>query len=787
MKRKAEEDPVPILTLYEWPDFEALQEICELELPQQHEAKMIRYLKACKKMVGYRIRMGYFQSPGCARLHAQGKGMQSMKGWMRRAITWRHYHDLDFVNCGPTILLQLLTASGLAYLTKELESLVKHREVFYSRIPIPRAEAKKLCNAILWGAATVEPALKLLQKDMRKAAKAFVKLYPKEFALFVLDRDDHTNERSKFMCKLMFDTERECLKALCEFVVEEKRTVGVLTNDGLLMERTTEYDGPMLDAPDDRYALLAPEWLQRASAYILKKAHIHLQVSEKSLLLSHEELVLIHGPRVLKMMKTDKHRVKYLLTQAGKGKRRQGLFVLKPHPTIPKCFIQDQSAKTFINATLAPHTAINWKMKDMLEWFTSIDSEQFPLLIENHTHIGFLDCVLSLATNTTQAWQDYKGICTHFFDRIYPTVFNTPNWDKIITHQLSAEGYRMLHIMIGRLFYPVGTDNWQVYLFLLGDGNTGKSTVMHIINAMFAGCRVGVISGQQEKTFGFQTLYDKRVILVFDTPTNFHLLVDQTTYQGIISGDMISVSVKCEAPIFTKWSVPLLMSGNAIPAYKDISGSISRRVFWLAFRQRVLADNRDTSLYDQILQDELVMILVRSLNAYHNMRLHATNHDFWSYVAGPEFDDMQKQTAATTNTLDQFLDNGSQRVIPMFAKDAYVLQSSFQDEYNVFLESLKLKREKLTDFGKFKERGFEIRELNVCNKCYKPATKKYCKCEVKGRRVQRKLIWHMQLDEPAYVDEKDASMADMLQASEELAKEELQLKIEQHSQRLAAH
>lgn len=40
----------------------------------------------------------------------------------------------------------------------------------------------------------------------------------------------------------------------------------------------------------------------------------------------------------------------------------------------------------------------------------------------------------------------------------------------------------MLEIMIGRCFYPIGKhDNWQVCVFLKGDGNTGKSTVLELI------------------------------------------------------------------------------------------------------------------------------------------------------------------------------------------------------------------------------------------------------------------------------------------------------------------
>ena len=78
----------------------------------------------------------------------------------------------------------------------------------------------------------------------------------------------------------------------------------------------------------------------------------------------------------------------------------------------------------------------------------------------------------------------------------------TPNWDKLLKFQLSEEGMRVLQTLIGKNFYELGIyDNWQVTLFLRGDGNCGKSTVMHCIEKMLPEDSVGTISGKTETTF----------------------------------------------------------------------------------------------------------------------------------------------------------------------------------------------------------------------------------------------------------------------------------------------
>ena len=84
---------------------------------------------------------------------------------------------------------------------------------------------------------------------------------------------------------------------------------------------------------------------------------------------------------------------------------------------------------------------------------------------------------------------------THFFASKYEPNNPTPDWDKLLKFQLSEGGVRMVHILIGKDFYELGKyDHWQVALFLLGDGNCGKSTVMHCVERMLPEGSVGTIS-----------------------------------------------------------------------------------------------------------------------------------------------------------------------------------------------------------------------------------------------------------------------------------------------------
>ena len=97
------------------------------------------------------------------------------------------------------------------------------------------------------------------------------------------------------------------------------------------------------------------------------------------------------------------------------------------------------------------------------------------------------------------------------------------------------------------------------------------------------------------------------------------------------------------------------MSGNYLPQYTDESGSISRRVFAAEFRNHIV--DRNTSMKDNIIANELAPIFLRCVKMYRDACTEFHSLDFWKFVAGPEFESMQKDTARATNHLACFLDD----------------------------------------------------------------------------------------------------------------------------------
>jgi phage/plasmid-associated DNA primase len=123
----------------------------------------------------------------------------------------------------------------------------------------------------------------------------------------------------------------------------------------------------------------------------------------------------------------------------------------------------------------------------------------------------------------------------------------TPLWDKLVGHQMpDVEVKDLYEAMIGRLFVPLGLlDNWQVAMFLKGDANTGKSTMIDLVaRGMFPIGTVGTLSANQEQTFGLEGLYEKRMMICPDIKEDFGKVLDITLLQSMVSGEAVSIARK---------------------------------------------------------------------------------------------------------------------------------------------------------------------------------------------------------------------------------------------------
>ena len=104
--------------------------------------------------------------------------------------------------------------------------------------------------------------------------------------------------------------------------------------------------------------------------------------------------------------------------------------------------------------------------------------------------------------------------------------------------------YATFQALIGRLFVPVGFDNWQVWPFLKGEGDTGKSTVLDIVRAMFPVGEDASYDSRRQQIFSLEDIYDKRLLLFPDIPSRLDLVLPEDKMCSMVSGESLSIARK---------------------------------------------------------------------------------------------------------------------------------------------------------------------------------------------------------------------------------------------------
>lgn len=292
--------------------------------------------------------------------------------------------------------------------------------------------------------------------------------------------------------------------------------------------------------------------------------------------------------------------------------------------------------------------------RNLVEWMKSYQHLSFPFIRRNRDLFGFRNGVLDIRTQTfidKEVYESDQGtVVRKYFDIDFRGEEATPLFDKLLNAQFSQhEGVAdFLCMCIGRLLFEVGDlDDWQFMPYLMGVSNTGKSTIMSIVAAMFESDTVGAIAKNFEEKFGLEGLYTKEIILIDDLPASIKDTFDQTVFQSCITGGKVPVSRKNDkAGKVVDWKVPFMWGGNWYMDYVD-QGQVTRRVAVFEFTEVTL--RRDPQLRKKILSGELGSVIAKCLRMYHTQVAQNGDKVVWdfcpSYFRDRRDDQRQAQNA----------------------------------------------------------------------------------------------------------------------------------------------
>lgn len=568
-----------------------------------------------------------------------------------------------------------------------------------------------------------------------------------------------------FMSHVYFRHEAEILKEMTKVFSAKGYEVGCLIFDGMLIQykgdklkkrrvEESKNDGAEEGSKDELDHLART--IKFAETHVQAVLKIPIVLEEKPLEPTDDDRLLLTGEIDLDSMEKFE-RLVYLLTRDGclNGYKRRHGMVMREHDNIRGVYVVHMPGTEYINHVLRDDRAFQQDVyiKKLSDWFELQDHSDFELMgPASRTTISFQDAWVDVSNPKSLYWMDdgrrrkeceVLGIeyiespptTFHYFDCKIEDLMDdpaTPLWDKLVKTQLydrvydpevfddtdaEFELYKTFQALIGRLFLPVGFDNWQVWPLLKGEGDTGKSTVIDIVKAMFSRGEVASYDSGRQQTFGLEDIYDKRLLLFPDIPKRLDVVLPEDKMCSMVSGESISIPRKNKTALNITWEVPALLAGNHVPSYQDVGGRIARR--FVVFNFNTLIKDKDTTLRSRILRDELPKIVLHCLANYHDLleKVGAGQlRNFLPRAMRETEDEMRTETSPLYN----FIVNGDDHYTITHDKTSKVrleeLRKAFQNHVRFTLR--REKEVKWTgDHNPIKAAGYEVKRCNMCKVC----------------------------------------------------------------------
>lgn len=268
---------------------------------------------------------------------------------------------------------------------------------------------------------------------------------------------------------------------------------------------------------------------------------------------------------------------------------------------------------------------------------------------------------------------------------------------------------KIIYAMIGRLLFEVNAiDKWGIAPFFKGLPQTGKSTIIWIIYDMFMPEDAGILSANQQITFGWETLSDKLIIVCPEVTQKFNIA--QTDLQTVITGESLVINRKgIKSLTIPEWKTPLVFAGNQTMNIKDLGGNLGRRLPVIEMNEkvsRVIADLRAEHR-----RTEQGPFMVKCLYAYHWFLTVVGNDGIWDHLP-KYFIETRRNLAEETTSIVQFINNGVADGIILLGDQYKYPEELVRDSYRMFCLNRNIKAmtwSKDTYDYVFTERGLSIR------------------------------------------------------------------------------
>ncbi|WP_086349924.1 DNA primase family protein [Candidatus Enterococcus clewellii] len=169
----------------------------------------------------------------------------------------------------------------------------------------------------------------------------------------------------------------------------------------------------------------------------------------------------------------------------------------------------------------------------------------------------------------------------------YDASADCPVFDGYLQHVVGPENVDFVYEWFGYNFYREYAI--QKLLFLHGRGGTGKSTLVNILKQMLGSDSYSAVSLKSLMTERFAPAWLHCKTANFDTDAKPEYLADGSLLKQLTGEDTIYADRKNQDPIFFYNYAKLTFAMNELPAMRDFTGGLRRRVIILSIDKELTA------------------------------------------------------------------------------------------------------------------------------------------------------------------------------------------------------
>jgi len=229
---------------------------------------------------------------------------------------------------------------------------------------------------------------------------------------------------------------------------------------------------------------------------------------------------------------------------------------------------------------------------------------------------------------------------------------NAPNFDNYINTLCNwdKDVIEILMECVGLSISNVYGYRTKKVLFLVGDGNTGKSQIKSLVETMLGEDNFAAVDLKTlEKPFGISSIYGKR--LIGSNDMSYQTISEMAVLKQVTGGDNVDIEFKFGGHLNYKYKGFSWFNCNKLPYFSGDRGDwVYERMMPIVCTNVIPKEKRDPYLLDKMLAEKNV-ILKRSLKALYNL----IERDF-QFKPTKEMQESLEKHKIKNNTLLSFID-----------------------------------------------------------------------------------------------------------------------------------